>query len=160
MVFIFYGQSKSLITCDVCENARVNYGVFSNLGLPIPNANTLILPVLIYQIPSELSSILRKHVNEMLQTLMDENPSFNPAGADQNLSLHRGLSQAIMDKADEFAIEQSKREKAILINIAIDQGQTVSHLLEKISQMRNISLVGSVRVGNTEIELTKSLVFV
>jgi len=34
-----------------------------------------------------------------------------------------------MDKADEFVMESSKREKAILLNIAIDQGQTVGQLL-------------------------------
>ena len=38
------------------------------------------------------------------------------------VGLKRGLSLSIMDKADEFAMDTSKRERAILINIAIDQG--------------------------------------
>lgn len=160
MVFVFYGQSKSLITCDVCSNARVNYGVFSNLQLPIPNSNTLILPILIQQIPSELSSILQKHVNEMMQTIMDENPSFDPTETHASMGLQRGLSLAIMDKADEFAVQQSKREKSILINIAIDQSCTVAQLLDRIQQMRNINLIGSVSLGYSEIELTKLLVYV
>ena len=39
--------------------------------------------------------------------------------------LKRGQSIAVMDKADEFVTTQAKRERAILINIMIDQGQTV-----------------------------------
>lgn len=32
--------------------------------------------------------------------------------------------------------------------------------MQKISEMRNINLVGTVKVGNAEVELTKSLIFV
>lgn len=35
--------------------------------------------------------------------------------------LNRGKSLALMDTADEFATKQAKREKPILINVAIDQ---------------------------------------
>lgn len=122
MVFVFYGQNKSLITCDVCDHHRVSYSIFSNISLPIPNANTLILPILIYQIPSELSTILRKHMNQMLQEIMDVNPHFTETMSQSAPGLQRGLSLSIMDKADEFVMETSKRERAILINIAIDQG--------------------------------------
>ena len=59
MVFIFYGQMKSLIKCDVCEGVKVNYQAFSNLSLPIPNSNTLLLSIIVNQIPSELATILR-----------------------------------------------------------------------------------------------------
>ena len=48
MVFLFYGQTKSLITCQSCQNNKVSYQAFSNLSLPIPNSNTLLLPVLIH----------------------------------------------------------------------------------------------------------------
>ena len=48
MVHIFYGQMKSLIRCKVCQTLRVNYQAFSNLSLPIPNSNTLLLPVIIH----------------------------------------------------------------------------------------------------------------
>ena len=62
MVFVFYGQMKSLLQCDVCHRQKVNYQAFSNLSVPIPNSNTLLLPVIIHQIPSELAGILRKKV--------------------------------------------------------------------------------------------------
>ena len=91
---------------------------------------------------------------------MDENPSFDPTETHASIGLQRGLSLAIMDKADEFAVQQSKREKSILINIAIDQSCTVAQLLDRIQQMRNINLIGSVSLGYSEIELTKLLVYV
>ena len=60
-------------------------------------------------------------MNQMLQSIMDDNPDFdNNMGEPEGLK--RGLSLSIMDKADEFAMDTSKRERAILINIAIDQG--------------------------------------
>ena len=54
---------KSLLKCDVCSKVKVNYQAYSNLSVPIPNANTLLLSVVVYQIPSELASILRKACN-------------------------------------------------------------------------------------------------
>ena len=65
-----------------------------------------------------------------------------------------------MDKADEFAAQKSKRERAILINVVIDQGKTVGELLQMVREMRGINLVGTVKAGKVEIELTKSLLYV
>ena len=48
MVHVFYGQMKSLVKCNVCSRTRVNYQAFSNISLPIPNSNTLLLPVIIH----------------------------------------------------------------------------------------------------------------
>jgi len=50
---------------------------------------------------------------------MDESPNFDPA-ANNSHSLHRLTSQAIVDQADEFVMQQSKRERPTLVNIAID----------------------------------------
>ena len=75
-------------------------------------------------------------------------------------ALHRGQSIALMDKADEFVTQQSRRERAILINIAIDQGKTVGELLKTISEMNSINFVGKVLIGMQEIELTKTLIYV
>ena len=44
--------------------------------------------------------------------------------------LNRGKSLALMDTADEFATKQAKREKPILINVAIDQQMTVADLMK------------------------------
>ena len=74
--------------------------------------------------------------------------------------LHRGQSIALMDKADEFVTQHSRRERAILINIAIDQGKTVGELLKTISEMNSINFVGKVHIGMQEIELTKTLIYV
>lgn len=41
-------------------------------------------------------------------------------GFDGEPSLHRGVSMAVIDRADEFVTRQSKRERAILINLMID----------------------------------------
>lgn len=65
-----------------------------------------------------------------------------------------------MDKAEEFANQKSKRERAILINIVIDQGKTVRELLQMVKNMNGIGLLGSVKAGNVEVELTKSLLYV
>lgn len=83
----------------------------------------------------------------------DDNRDFLPP-------LHRGQSIALMDKADEFAAQKSKRERAILINVVIDQGKTVGQLLQMVREMRGINLVGTVKAGKVEIELTKSLLYV
>ena len=63
MVFLFYGQTKSLIRCGHCHRDKVNYGVFSSLSMPIPNSNTLLLPVIVNQIPSELYAILKSYLD-------------------------------------------------------------------------------------------------
>lgn len=34
--------------------------------------------------------------------------------------LHRGVSIAVIEKADEFVTQHSRRERPILINLAID----------------------------------------
>lgn len=138
---------KSLIQCSVCEKIRVNYQAFSNLSLPIPNSNTLLLPVIIHQIPSEIGAIIRKQMNAVLQQYMNEGgEDVNLDGADQP-SLHRGHSIAVIEKADEFVTQQSRRERPILINLAIDQGSTVKTLLETISDLKSINFVGKVKVG-------------
>ena len=49
-----------------------------------------------------------------------------------------------MDEADEFAAQQSKRERAILLNVAIDQNKSVGDLLQAICAMRGISIFGKV----------------
>ena len=74
--------------------------------------------------------------------------------------LHRGVSLAIIDKADEFVTQQSRRERAVLVNVTIDQGKTVGELLKTISEMRSINLVGKVNIGMQQIELTKTLIYV
>ena len=95
-------------------------------------------------------------MNSVLQQYMDNfnNPNdFEPP-------LQRGVSFAVMEKADEFVTQQSRRERAILINIAIDQGKTIKELLKIINDMSSINLVGKIGVGMQEIELTKTLIYV
>ena len=48
MVFLFYGQSKYLIRCGHCNRDKVSYQPFSSLSVPLPNANTLLLPVVVH----------------------------------------------------------------------------------------------------------------
>ena len=117
LVFLYYGQMKSVTKCTVCHTQKVNYQAFSNISVPIPNSNTLLLPILVYQVPGELSVIIRNHLTLALNDHFGD--SMDAPG------LKRGQSIAVMDKADEFVTTQAKRERAILINIMIDQGQTV-----------------------------------
>jgi len=44
--------------------------------------------------------------------------------------------------------------------VVIDQGKTVGELLQMVREMRGINLVGTVKAGKVEIELTKSLLYV
>ena len=95
--------------------------------------------------------------------IMDNDSEFVPESDDNRdflPPLHRGQSIALIDKADEFAAQKSKRERAILINVVIDQGKTVGQLLQMVREMRGINLVGTVKAGKVEIELTKSLLYV
>jgi len=92
-------------------------------------------------------------VQQYMDNIDDPNQFDGPA-------LKRGVSLAIMDKADEFVTQQSRRERAILVNIAIDQGKTVGELLKTICEMRSINLIGKVDIGMQSIELTKTLIYV
>ena len=70
------------------------------------------------------------------------------------------MSIAVIEKADEFVTQHSRRERPILINLAIDQGKTVGNMMETVSKMSSINFVGKVQVGMQEIELTKNLIYV
>lgn len=83
-------------------------------------------------------------MNLVMQQYMD---NFDEPGQFDGPALQRGVSLAIMDKADEFVKQQSRRERAVLINIAIDQGKTVGELLKTIGDMRSINLVGKIDLG-------------
>ena len=66
---------------------------------------------------------------------------------DEGRSLRNMKSVALMDKADDFVTQQSKRERPILLNIAIEQGKTVGDLLAAIREMRSINILGTVTLG-------------
>ena len=59
LVFLFYGQIKSTIECQNCLTTRVSYDPFSNISLPVPNSNSINLPIIVNSLPTELYSILR-----------------------------------------------------------------------------------------------------
>ena len=92
MVFIFYGQMKSLLKCDVCSLVRVNYQAFSNLSVPIPNSNTLLLSIVVNQIPSELAAILRR-----------DSRLFIVDSSDEVAPIERYESQNLLEQAEKFA---------------------------------------------------------
>lgn len=49
-VFIFYGQIRSALQCEYCKTLKVIYEPFSVLSLPVPNANSIQLPILVFPI--------------------------------------------------------------------------------------------------------------
>ena len=47
MVFLYHGLIRSSIECQRCSSKKILYEPYSNLSLPVPNANSLLLPVII-----------------------------------------------------------------------------------------------------------------
>ena len=73
LVFLFYGQIKSTIECQKCHNKKVSYDPFSVISLPVPNANSLLLPIIVNTLPTELYKILNDQLAAAVG-IADEHP--------------------------------------------------------------------------------------
>jgi len=57
-VFIYHGQIRSSLECQKCRNVKVLYEPFSNISLPVPGSNSILLPILVNCLPLEVQEIL------------------------------------------------------------------------------------------------------
>jgi len=113
LVFLFHGQLRSTIECQTCGRENVLYEPYSNISLPVPHSNAIMVPIVVQCIPQELLNILTEMQNVPSKKL--------PV-----LSLGRKGSY-IGDHLEVFKKDQ-KREKTILVYIYINQTDTVAYL--------------------------------
>ena len=50
-MFLFYGQIRSSLNCTACKQKKIQYEPFSNLSLPVPHQNSVLLPILVFGLP-------------------------------------------------------------------------------------------------------------
>lgn len=54
ILFLYYGQLRSTLICTACQKKRVKYEPFSNLSLPIPDSNSIMLTIMVVCLPPEI----------------------------------------------------------------------------------------------------------
>ena len=53
-----YGQTKTERECTVCHSIVIQYQPYSMLTLPVPNANLIVIPVILYTVPQEIKMVV------------------------------------------------------------------------------------------------------
>ena len=71
----------------------------------------------------------------------------------------RKHSSIVYDKLEAFHQSQNRREKSILVNINIDQGEKVSELINRLRKLQGISLFNEDVLNGKSIELTKLCIY-
>ena len=66
---------------------------------------------------------------------------------------------ALSEDVESF-LEKQKRNRAIHIQVNVDQGDTVGKLVEKLHGMTGLNLVGKVNIDGQDVELTKLAIYV
>jgi ubiquitin C-terminal hydrolase len=57
--FMFYGQFKSTLTCQLCQKISTTFDVFTNIPLSLPEPSKVKLNVVIYRLPNEIKDIIQ-----------------------------------------------------------------------------------------------------
>jgi ubiquitin C-terminal hydrolase len=64
IAFLFYGQMKSRLVCNICHNERISFDEFSTLSLPLPESSLINFKLIINLLPEEIKFLLNKTNNE------------------------------------------------------------------------------------------------
>jgi len=65
-MFLMYAQTKTTRQCTVCKDTVVCYQPYSILGLPVPDANLMVVPIILHLVPAEVKIILEDIYDQML----------------------------------------------------------------------------------------------
>ena len=114
------------------------YDPFSVISLPVPNANSLLLPVIVDPLPTELRKILHDQLN-IVEGIAEEYPD------EAELPMRRQQSLSLTENIESF-LEKQKRQRAIHVQVNVDQGDTVGEMVETLHQMSGLNLIGKVNV--------------
>ena len=57
-MFLMYGQTKTTRQCTTCKDTVVCYQPYSILGLPVPDANLMVVTIILHLVPAEIKIIL------------------------------------------------------------------------------------------------------
>ena len=56
--FVFFGQLKSTLNCQVCNKISTTFDVFTNIPLSLPEPSKVLLHIIIYRLPNEIKNII------------------------------------------------------------------------------------------------------
>ena len=87
----------------------------------MPNANSLLLPIIVDPLPTELYSILQDQIT-IAEGIAEERP--DPS----EVAMLKQRSMALSENIESF-LEKQKRQRAIHVRVNADQGDTIGQLV-------------------------------
>lgn len=60
--FMFFGQLKSTLNCQVCDKMSITFDNFTSIPLSLPEPSKILINIIIYRLPSELKDLLNGNV--------------------------------------------------------------------------------------------------
>ena len=64
MLFLFYGQMRSSLTCQQCRNESSTFDIFSNVPLSLPEPTQMTISIIIYRVPNKVKDILNGKITK------------------------------------------------------------------------------------------------
>ena len=64
MLFLFYGQMRSNLTCKQCRNESSTFEIFSNVPLSLPEPTQMTISIIIYRVPNKVKDILNGKITK------------------------------------------------------------------------------------------------
>lgn len=92
--FLFFGQLKSTLNCQVCNKISTTFDIFTNIPLSLPEPSKVLLHIIIYRLPNEIKDIIHNSVDDK-----------EVAG----VATASGLQRIDSSKSDDFMFSQQNQ---------------------------------------------------
>jgi len=124
---------KSTLKCDTCGKESVNFELFSNIALPLPEPSKVTMSVVVYRLPSDIKDMLKGKTMQLLKRM---------SSARSEQEFHAGKGSISQPEGGNFqeSFKQMINDQPIQVMLRVDKDIKISELARQIAEIKEVNV--------------------